>query len=74
MGRGAHSFFYRSAASLESRPSPEKADERGGGGGGGGGGGTPSLFSDLKLLGSNFQTQSRGASTQKRVHSAGELT
>ena len=27
-------FFFRSAASLESRASPEKADGRGGGGGG----------------------------------------
>ena len=30
------------------------------GGGGGGGGGTPTLFSDLKILGSIFQTQNRG--------------
>ena len=37
-------FFSRSAASLESRASPKKADERGGGGGGGGG--TPTLFPD----------------------------
>ena len=30
-----HGFFFRTAASLESRASPKKADEGGGGGGGG---------------------------------------
>ena len=39
-GGGTIHCFFRTAASLESRASPKKADERGGGGGGGG---TPTL-------------------------------
>ena len=35
-GGGGTFVFYRCVASLESRVSPQKADERGGGGGGGG--------------------------------------
>ena len=47
VGRGHTGFFLWSAASLESRASPEKANERGGWGGGGGGEvvrSTPTLF------------------------------
>ena len=36
-GRGHNTLFFRTAASLESRASPKKADERGGGGEEGGG-------------------------------------
>ena len=44
--KGGHNtlFFFRTAASLESRASPTKKLMSGGGGRGGGGGGTPTLF------------------------------
>ena len=63
---GAHSFFYQSAASLDG----------GGGGGGGDDEDSDTFFSDLKIWGSIFQTQSLTSKQThtKGVHSTRELT